>query len=74
VLRFLVSVKRSYIQQSSPGQTEGLKVGCGMGGLRKRRMGGFKEWVCPSHRVGLQKLITFFLWLSGFAKVDNGCG
>ena len=39
-----------------PGQTEGLKVGCGgMGGwvgLRNGRMGGFKEWadgwVCKS--------------------------
>jgi hypothetical protein len=34
---FLIPVKRSNVQQSSPGQTEGLKVGCGMG--------GFKEWV-----------------------------
>jgi hypothetical protein len=32
VLRFLVSVKRSYVQQSSSGQTEGLK-------------GRLKEWV-----------------------------
>ena len=46
MLRFLVSVKRPYIQQSSPEQTEGLKVGCGMG--------GFKEWVCASHRAGLR--------------------
>jgi hypothetical protein len=32
VLRFLVLVKRSYVQPSSPGQTEGFKD-------------GFKEWV-----------------------------
>ena len=25
---FLIPVKRSYLHQSSPGQTEGLKVGC----------------------------------------------
>jgi hypothetical protein len=31
-LGFLIPIKRSYFQQSSPGQTEGLK-------------GGFKEWV-----------------------------
>jgi hypothetical protein len=29
---FLITVKRPYVQLSSPGQTEGLK-------------GGFKEWV-----------------------------
>jgi hypothetical protein len=45
---FLIPVKRPYVQLSSPGQTEGLKSGCGMGGwvgLRDGWMGGFKEWV-----------------------------
>ena len=39
MLRILVSLKHSYIQQSSPGQTEGLK-------------GRLKGWVCASHTVG----------------------
>jgi hypothetical protein len=38
---FLGSVKRSNVQQSSPGQTEGLKVGCGMGGWV---VGGMDGW------------------------------
>jgi hypothetical protein len=49
----LIPVKRSYVKQSSPRQTEGLKVGGGMGGWVgfefARGMGG--GW------VGLQKLI-----------------
>jgi hypothetical protein len=47
VLSFLLSVKRSQIQQTSPEQTKGLKVGCGMGEFKEwvdGWMGGFKEW------------------------------
>jgi hypothetical protein len=45
---FLVSVKRSYIHKSSPGQTEGLKGGKTKGLIKTKslgRIGGFKEWV-----------------------------
>ena len=54
-----------------PGQTEGLKFGCGgMGGRRDGRMGGW---------VGLRngwfaKVDNVFLRLVGFAKVDNRFG
>jgi hypothetical protein len=42
----LVSVKRPCVEQSSPGQTEGLKVGCGgMGGWVRLRNGWMGGWV-----------------------------
>jgi hypothetical protein len=41
---FLIPVKRPYVQLSSPGHTEGLKVGCGgMGGRRDGWMGGRRD-------------------------------
>ena len=49
--------KRSYVQQLSPGHTEGLKEWV------DGWMGGFKEWV---DWVGLRNG-----WMGGFAKVDN---
>jgi organic anion transporter 5A len=38
-------VKRPYVQLSSPGQTEGLKGGCGMGGLVGVWDGWMGGWV-----------------------------
>ncbi len=49
--------KRSYVQQLSPGHTEGSKEWV------DGWMGGFKEWV---DWVGLRNG-----WMGGFAKVDN---
>ena len=55
--------KRSYVQQLSPGHTEGLKEWV------DGWMGGFKEWVdwvgLRNGWVGLQKLIT------GFGRFDT---
>ena len=58
----MIPVKRSYLQQSSPGQTKGLKGGFKewAGGLAVSEgwvdgwVGGWwaEGWVCASHRVG----------------------
>ena len=46
VLWVLIPVKRPYVQLSSPGQTEGLKVGCRMGGWVVGGMGGWRDgWI-----------------------------
>ncbi len=63
---FLVSVKRSYIQQSSPGQREGLK-----GGFEERVDGwGLQQLITfLSGWVGLQKLITDLEMRNGYKGV-----
>jgi len=46
VVGFLIPLERSNVQQSSPGQTEGLKVGCGMGGFAKvDNRFGYEKWL-----------------------------
>ena len=54
-----------------PGQTEGLKVGCGgMGGRRDGRA-LCEVWVDRWAEEWFAKVDNVFLRLGGFAKVDN---